>query len=260
MANNIGDILNDEQRARLQQVADEQHRREQQRSEARDRSQMLAAIIEQRRRQGFKPIDHFLRWQCPDADRLLMHGLVRMLGDRAQWLPEYDAVAEWLADNRGQGLMCLGNVGRGKSLLTCDIIPMIFEAGYVCEADSGARLARPFVCTARELGDVWTEVQRHRIIVVDEVGQEGVVNQYGEHHDYFDELVMLAERKGKTLILSSNLTKAELFGGTERTADGTERTLTGRYSDQRIRDRLTSTLRRVAFIGDSLRKQTRKGG
>ena len=135
---------------------------------------------------------------------------------------------------------------------------MIFDAGYVRSSD-GYRLARPLVVTARELPEQWREVERHRIIVVDEVGQEGVVNDYGQHRDYFDELVMIAERKHKTLILSSNLTKEELFGRTVTLPDGTRRVEGGRYADQRIRDRLTSTLRRVAFVGDSLRRQTRRG-
>lgn len=245
--------ISDEQRAALQQMAEAQRTA----GQKPDRTRMLDDIVRRRLSQGLNPDDQWLRWRCPDADVLMMHGLARMLGDKAQWLPEYDAVAEWLADNQGKGLMCIGNVGRGKSLLTCDIIPAIFDEGYVSDLD-GYRLARPFVCTARELPECWREVERHRIIVVDEVGQEGVVNEYGRHRDYFDELVMIAERQHKTLILSSNLDKEGLFGRTETDADGTKRTVGGRYSDQRIRDRLTSTTRRVAFVGNSLRRQTRR--
>lgn len=248
---NLSEHINDETRQALQTLAQQQEKA------GTDRTRMLADIVRQRIRQGLKPEDQWLRWRCPHADVLLMHGLARFLGERAQWLPEYDEVADWLSDNQGRGLMCIGNVGRGKSLLTCDIIPMIFDAGYVSDMQ-GMRLARPFVCTARELGEQWTEVQRNRIIVVDEVGQEGVVNDYGQHRDYFDELVMLAERKHKTLILSSNLSKTELLGKTEVLPDGTKRFTGGRYADQRIRDRLTANTRRVAFVGDSLRQVTRK--
>lgn len=251
---NLSEHISDETRDVLQQIADAQRNGQQKP----DRTRMLEEIVRRRIGQGLKPDDQWLRWRCPDADVLMMHGLAKILGERAQWLPEYDEVADWLADNRGKGLMCIGNVGRGKSLLTCDIIPMIFDAGYVTGTD-GYRLARPLVCTARELPEHWREVERCRIIVVDEVGQEGVVNDYGQHRDYFDELVMIAERQHKTLILSSNLTKEELFGRAETLPDGTKRFVGGRYSDQRIRDRLTSTTRRVAFVGDSLRRQTRKG-
>ena len=222
-----------------------------------DRTKQLQDIVRRRLRQGFKPQDFWIHWHCPQAAELMMHGLASILGDKAQWLPEYDEVADWLQDNRGQGLMCIGNVGRGKSLLTCDVIPMIFEHGYVYDAE-GYRLARPLVCTARELPEHWRNIERARVIVVDEVGQEGAVNEFGQHRDYFDELVMLSERKHKTLILSSNLGKEELFGRQQSLADGSVRFVGGRYSDQRIADRLTSTTRYIAFVGTSLRKQTRK--
>lgn len=254
MANTIADNINEETRKAMQTIVE--HQQEQTDKKA-DRTKMLNDIIRMRMRQGRKPADLWVHWHCPNATELMMHGLASLLGDKAQWLPEYDEVADWLSDNHGLGLMCIGNVGRGKSLLTCDVIPMIFEHGYVFDAE-GYRLARPLVCTARELPERWCEIERSCVIVVDEVGQEGVVNEYGQHRDYFDELVMLAERKHKTLILSSNLTRAELFGRTEQLADGNVRFVGGRYSDQRIADRLTSTTRYIPFIGSSLRKQTRK--
>ena len=256
MANTIADNINEETRQAMQTIVEHQQKQQQAQQKS-DRTKQLQDIVRRRLRQGFKPQDSWIHWHCPQAAELLMHGLASILGEKAQWLPEYDEVADWLEDNKGLGLMCIGNVGRGKSLLTCDIIPMIFEHGYVFDAE-GYRLARPVVCTARELQDRWRDIERSRVVVVDEVGQEGVVNDFGQHRDYFDELVMLAERKHKTLILSSNLTKEELFGRSEPLADGNVRFVGGRYSDQRIADRLTSTTRRVAFIGTSLRKQTRK--
>ena len=43
----------------------------------------------------------------PNARERLEAGLHHFLGDKAQWLPAYDKVAEWLTDNKGRGLLLL---------------------------------------------------------------------------------------------------------------------------------------------------------
>ena len=248
---NLSDHISDEQRAALQKAVDEQHQRQE--AEAKkDRGAMLKDILKRRKRAGYVSDDGWLRWTCRDADVLMMHGLAARLGDRAQWLDEYEGVADWLSDNHGKGLMCIGDCGRGKSLLTCDIIPRIFEDGYVRDSD-GCRLAAPFVTTAKQLRQTFKEALRSRIIVIDEVGQEGVVNEFGEHHDYFADMVLEAERLRKTIILSTNLNYEQLFGGDVMMTDGSVRHYEGRYNDARIIDRLTANTVRVFFEGESLR-------
>ena len=248
---NLSDHISDEQRAQLERIAADQHQ-QQVAVQKKDRGAMLKDILKRRKKAGRVSDDGWLRWHCDDADVLLMHGLAQRLGDRAQWLTEYDDVADWLSDNQGKGLMCIGDCGRGKSLLTCDVIPMIFSHGYVIGSD-GQRLAAPFITTAKQLRQTFKEALRHRIIVIDEVGQEGVVNEFGEKHDYFADLVLEAERQRKTIILSTNLNYEQLFGGDVTMTDGSVRHIDGRYNDERIIDRLTANTRRVFFEGESLR-------
>ena len=127
MANNLGDILNDETREALQTIADAQHKAVDEQKTKRDRTRLMADVIKQQRKGGDFKGDTKVRWTLRDADMLLMKGLAYAIGPTAQWLPEYDGVVEWLADNQGKGLMCIGDCGRGKTVITRDILPQIFK-------------------------------------------------------------------------------------------------------------------------------------
>lgn len=59
----------------------------------------------------------------PNAKEILDAGLQHFLGSSYKWLPEYDNVADWLTDNNGQGLFCMGNCGRGKTTIACKYFP-----------------------------------------------------------------------------------------------------------------------------------------
>ncbi len=214
-----------------------------------NRAKMMADIIRQQSEIGFRG-DNKVRWKLPDADQVLMRGLAYAIGPKAQWLPEYEQVAEWLGDNKGKGLMCIGDCGRGKSVITRDVLPLIMKNYiHVYDPSTGTYfhpVYRYFL--AKELKERWNEILQCKIICIDDVGTETMAMVYGERHNYFAELVDICNDRDKLLICSTNLTQEQLFGGTDD--DGVNHPQ--RY-DQRIFSRLVGNTRRVYFEGEDLR-------
>ena len=246
---NLQDHINDETREALQQIAAAQHAATDAAKKKRDRTAMMADIIRQQRKGGGFKGDAKVRWTLQDADVLLMRGLAYAIGPTAQWLPEYDAVADWLSDNQGKGLMCIGDCGRGKTIITRDILPLVFK-NYIQihDAQTGYWFHPVYsYFQAKELKSRWDEIVRGKIICIDDVGTEPIAKVYGETHNYFSELVDLCNDRDKLLICSTNLTHAQLFGGEE---DGI---VYPARCDQRTFSRLVGNTVRVYFEGEDLR-------
>jgi len=246
---NLQDHINDETREALQQIAEAQHAATDADKKKRDRTAMMADVIRQQRKGGGFKGDAKVRWTLQDADVLLMRGLAYTIGPTAQWLPEYDAVADWLSDNQGKGLMCIGDCGRGKTVITRDILPLVFK-NYIQihDAQTGYWFHPVYsYFLAKELKSRWDEIVRGKIICIDDVGTEPIAKVYGETHNYFSELVDLCNDRDKLLICSTNLTHAQLFGGEE---DGI---VYPARCDQRTFSRLVGNTVRVYFEGEDLR-------
>ena len=246
---NLQDHIDDETREALQQIAAAQHAATDAAKKKRDRTAMMADIIRQQRKGGGFKGDTKVRWTLQDADVLLMRGLAYAIGPTAQWLPEYDAVADWLADNNGKGLMCIGDCGRGKTIITRDILPLVFK-NYIQIHDAQTDYWFHPVYNyfqAKELKSRWDEIVRGKIICIDDVGTEPIAKVYGETHNYFSELVDLCNDRDKLLICSTNLTHAQLFGVEE---DGI---VYPARCDQRTFSRLVGNTVRVYFEGEDLR-------
>lgn len=171
-----------------------------------------------------------IHFSIENAREILERGLRHFLGDSYVWLPEYEGVAEWLSDNKGKGLLCIGNCGRGKTVICQKIFPVLFEN----------LIKRPyFVFDSNELGHKMDEIKSYvRYIMVDDIGLEQETVIYGERHNSFSELVDFAEKRGLLLVLTTNLTPDEL---------------SEKYGD-RTRDRLRSLVKVVVFDGESMRK------
>ena len=217
----------------LEQAAADNEKK-QEAARKKDRTKELTGLIDQQRRNGFRVSDSKIRFRLDDADQVLMRGLVYCCGEQTQWLEEYDEVASWLSDNDGKGLMCIGDCGRGKTVITQRIIPLMFQ-NYIRLADG----TRPAIAcyTAIDLLDHYDEISQNKTICIDDIGTEPNQKKYGVVHNYFSELVDLCERRDKLLICSTNLSRDEL---------------TARYG-LRTMDRLTAITRRVFFEGASLR-------
>jgi len=246
---NLQDHIDDETREALQQIVEAQHAATDTAKAKRDRTAMMDDIIRQQRKGGGFKGDTKVRWTLQNADVLLMRGLAYAIGPTAQWLPEYEQVASWLADNRGKGLMCIGDCGRGKTIITRDILPLVFK-NYIQVHDAQTDYWFHPVYSyfqAKELKSRWDEIVRGKVICIDDVGTEPIAKVYGETHNYFSELVDLCNDRDKLLICSTNLTQAQLFGGEE---DGI---VYPARCDQRTFSRLVGNTVRVYFEGEDLR-------
>lgn len=185
--------------------------------------------IENLKHTGFNPMPNKVAVSIPDAKNLLMAGLRHFEGSSAQWLGEYEGIVQWLENNEGKGLLCYGNCGRGKSLICWKIIPLLihhYHRKIVSCYDS------------QQMNADIDEVKSKHIIYIDDVGTENVSVKYGEKRLAFSEIVDEAEKRGKLLILTTNLSLDEL----------------AQKYGERTMDRLVAITKRVKFIGKSLRK------
>ena len=144
-----------------------------------------------------------------------------------QHLPEYDEVVKWLSDTEGKGLFLIGNCGRGKSVILTGVLPLIFNARK-------GKILKPI--PARKLHKV-TEYKTP-FIVIDDIGTEEIINDYGTKIDAVENAIFEAEDDLKLLLLTSNLDASSIKE---------------RYGD-RIYDRIRRLCKVVFMKGDSLRK------
>lgn len=165
----------------------------------------------------------------PYARNILWHGIKYFTRDKAKWLPEYEEVARWLTNNEGRGLLCFGNCGRGKTLICGKILPLVLN--HYCR--------KVVSCyDAQQMNADLDAVKQKHIIYVDDIGTENLSVKYGEKRLAFAELADEAEKKGKLLILTTNLSIDELRE---------------KYGERTI-DRLRAVTKTVLFSGESLRK------
>ena len=178
---------------------------------------------------GFNPVPNAVFISVPDAKAALWKGIQFFTGNAASWQDEYNDVANWLTDNKGRGLLCFGNCGRGKTLLCGRIIPVLLN--HYCH-----KIVSCY--DAQQLNANLDAVKQKHIIYVDDIGTEFLSVKYGEKRLSFAELVDEAEKKGKLLIISTNLSLSELQQ---------------KYGERTV-DRLRAITTPVVFKGDSLRK------
>ena len=178
---------------------------------------------------GFQLVPDKVSIKIPDSRNNLWAGIRYYTGDAAKWLPEYEEVADWLSDNKERGLLCLGSCGRGKSLICNRVLPILLN--HFC--------GKVLSCyDAQQMNTDIDNVIKKHIIYIDDVGTEGVSIKFGERRMAFSEIVDEAEKKGKLLIVTSNLT-------TEK--------LKEKYGERTL-DRLKGISRLILFKGESLRR------
>lgn len=170
----------------------------------------------------------------PNAEKRLRGGLQYVVnmkaGCDAEWNEHnYRPIVDWMTDNKGKGLLMFGGCGLGKSVIGMYILPLLIK-------DVHKKVVNIF--SAQELNKKIDDILKLHIIYIDDIGTEDNLNSYGNKRMPFAELCDAAEKKGKLLILTTNLSIDEL---------------TQRYGD-RVVDRLIATTKAVPFVGDSLRK------
>lgn len=171
-----------------------------------------------------------------DARERLHNGLRYYLGDRAQWLPCYDRVADWLADNKGRGLLCIGTSGLGKTLVCERILPVII----------GRRIA---TVKADDLHARIDDLLKERAVIIDDLGKEPA-KHYGETDRSFLKICDAAEQRGILLIITTNLSTTPV---SEANRAAYPLSIQERYGSE-VLSRLRATTTVVGFSGKDMRK------
>lgn len=153
--------------------------------------------------------------------------LVDKTVDEYRHLPEYDEIIKWMSDTQGKGLFLIGNCGRGKSIIIAGVLPLIFNA-------KKGKILKPI--PARKLHKI-TEYPSP-FIVIDDIGTEEIINDYGTKIDAVENAIFEAEDDLKLLLLTSNLDA---------------KAIKHRYGE-RIYDRIKRLCLVVFMKGGSLRK------
>lgn len=162
---------------------------------------------------------------------------------RYRHLPEYAGIIDWMASTEGRGLLLYGDCGCGKSIILTGVVPVLLAMQErMTVAIHADELSKPYELALRTAGydpkmtnlDYLT---RTAYPIIDELGVEPLVNDYGEKYEGFNRVINAAERYLRPLFLSTNLTREQLLG---------------RYGERTF-DRLTRLCRPVKFEGESLR-------
>lgn len=178
---------------------------------------------------GFNPVPDLVHIAIPNAKDILWRGIQYFAGNQSEWLPEYEEITQWLSQNNGRGLLCIGNCGRGKTLICGKVIPILVNYYH----------RKIISCyDAQEMNAKTDIVKLNHLIYIDDIGTENMSVKYGEKRMAFPELVDEAEKKGKLLIITTNLSISEL---------------NDKYGERTV-DRLRSITTPILFKGKSLRK------
>lgn len=166
-----------------------------------------------------------------NAKLLLCNGLKYYCGEGAVWQPEYEDVAEWLTDNKGRGLWLCGECGRGKTLIGAKILPVLFNFYHYPKKTIT-------LYDAKDMNNMYNDIVKQHIIYIDDVGKESVEVNYGNRNLRFPDIVDEAEKKGKLLMFTTNLSQEKMVE---------------KYGERTV-DRLRAITKKIVFRGKSLRK------
>ena len=190
-------------------------------------------IAEGMRLRGMQTPDNKVHIRIDNATAILRVAFAYFLsvqspGAEMQWKSEYDSVGQWLENNQGKGLLLHGPCGLGKTLLARYCLPAII-----------LKYARLIVNTfdTQDMNRDPEKVLSKHLIGIDDFGTEDVSVAYGNKRMVLTEVLDMAEKKGKLLILTTNLSGDQI----------------AKKYGARAYDRILSVTTRVRFDGKTLR-------
>ena len=163
--------------------------------------------------------------------------------DHYQHLPEYDEVVDWMTNTKDQGLLLMGDCGRGKSIIATGVVPVLLQmkkhySMVVHSQDMNRPHPEAQIYYYGQRPDTYLDkLLKVWYPIVDELGVENQLNDYGERCEGFNLLINAVERYHRTIFITTNLTENELLA---------------RYGERTL-DRLSHLCRIVKFKGESLR-------
>jgi len=145
-------------------------------------------------------------------------------------LPEYDQIIDWMADNKGKGLMLAGSCGRGKTVIITGVLPILmhFKLNKIIHPNHADQIPT----RVNSMVGKWA-------VIVDELGSEPQVNNYGEKSEGFNTIINDTERRMGLIFISTNLSSKEILD---------------RYGERTL-DRMYRLCRIIRFKGPSLRNK-----
>lgn len=190
------------------------------------------SLIAQMKHHGMNFYSDKVQISLQNAKNILTEVLamyMEMENKKMIWLDEYDGVAEWLSDNKGRGLFMWGNCGRGKTILGTRVLPAILLQYY-----------RKVVKTydVNQMNQQADDILSKKMISIDDIGTEDILNSYGNRRLVFAEVIDRAEKQGNMVIITTNLTQEQLIE---------------KYGI-RVLERIIATTKRIEFKGKSLRE------
>ena len=161
-----------------------------------------------------------------------------------KYLPEYDGIIDWMTQTDDKGLLLIGDGGRGKSIILNYILPVLFRMkgkGFRTVSAQDLYKAHPY----QQYGGYYQRpetyldlLERSPFPAIDELGVEGMYNDYGEKCEGINLILNAAERYHRPEFITTNLTEQQILN---------------RYGERTL-DRILHLCRTVKFKGESLRR------
>ena len=163
--------------------------------------------------------------------------------DIYEHLPEYNEVIDWMTNTDDKGLMLMGDCGRGKSVIINGVIPVLFKMNdftvRAVHAQNFSKFMPPLPKTTHWVNRTYLDdLLQSAYPIIDELGVETMMNDYGEKSEGFNQILNYAERYHRPVFVTTNLTEVQILD---------------RYGE-RTMDRLAHLCRTIHFEGESLRK------
>lgn len=112
-----------------------------------------------------------------------------------------EKVCNWLRNNNGKHLCLCGGVGTGKTLMACEIIPILFNRQY----------NKIFTCIkAVDLHKCLGVAKYNKFVVIDDFGTENDAIEYGQKTNQFNEWLDTLVRRECLVIITTNLNAEQI--------------------------------------------------
>lgn len=128
-----------------------------------------------------------------------------------KWYDEYDQVIEWMISPNGKGLLLSGFSGTLKTTIATKVLPTLYFMKYRWKI-------KPIL--SYEIMEHWENIKHSPVVIIDDVGEEPPVSDFGTKFEAFSRVADYCEKNGKVLVITTNLNSVEMthrYG--ERTAD-----------------------------------------
>lgn len=164
-------------------------------------NQILASAEQEAEEHGIKlkRVKFDNKMNPAEVETLFKVSLMRFLSPTMQYLPEYDKVISWMKENSGKSLILMGKCGLGKSIIACKVIPTLLATKGI--------FVNP--ANAKEFAKVGV-VKDRSFWIVDDLGTEGIVKDFGTEVDKVSELLDRIDMIGGTAVITTNLTAEQL--------------------------------------------------